>query len=82
MDHSGTVTFANMMTTADLLLKIRIDTVPELDELFVLNLINVSRVSTVKFLNFRMPENIAVMYLKFKQKMPNLREFHQKVQME
>ena len=45
VDHSGTVTFANMMTMANLLLKIRIDTVPELDELFVVNLVNVSRVN-------------------------------------
>ena len=30
---------------------------------------------TVKFLNFRMQENFAVIYLKFR---PNLRGFHQK----
>ena len=33
---------------------------------------------TVKFLNFRMPENIAVIYLKFKQRRQTLWEFHQK----
>ena len=32
--------------------------------------------STVKFLNFRTPENFAVIYLKFKQ-MPKLRVFYQ-----
>ena len=31
----------------------------------------------VKFLNFRIPENFAVIYLKFKQKRPNLRIFNQ-----
>ena len=34
--------------------------------------------STLKFLNFRMPENFAVIYLKFKQKAQNLRFFCQK----
>ena len=38
----------------------------------------VSELFTIKFLNFRTPDNIAVIYLKFKQKTPNLREFHQK----
>ena len=33
---------------------------------------------TVNFLNFQTPENFAVIYLKFKQKCPNLRVFHQK----
>ena len=33
---------------------------------------------TVKFLNFRMPENYAVIYQKFKTKKPNLRVFQQK----
>ena len=34
---------------------------------------------TVKFINFRTPENFAVIYLKFNQeKRPNLREFRQK----
>ena len=33
---------------------------------------------TVKFLNFGTPENFAVIYLKFKQKKPNLRVFRQK----
>ena len=32
----------------------------------------------VKFLNFRMPENFAVIYLKFKTNRPNLSVFHQK----
>ena len=50
VDHSGTVTLADRMTSVDLLLKISIDTVPELDELFVVNLINVSRVSISKLI--------------------------------
>ena len=33
--------------------------------------------STVKFLSFGMPENFAVIYLKFKQKSPNLKVFCQ-----
>ena len=33
--------------------------------------------NTVKFLNFWMPENFAVIYLKFKQRSPNLRVFCQ-----
>ena len=33
---------------------------------------------TVKFLNFRTPENFAVIYLKFKQRGQNLRVFPQK----
>ena len=32
----------------------------------------------VKFLNLQMPENFAVIYLKFKTKKPNLRVYHQK----
>ena len=31
---------------------------------------------TIKFLNFRMPENFAVIYLQFKQR-PKLKVFHQ-----
>ena len=34
--------------------------------------------NAVKFLNFRTPENLAVIYLKFKTKWPNLRVFCQK----
>ena len=34
--------------------------------------------NTVKFLNFRTPENLAVIYLEFKTKWPNLRVFCQK----
>ena len=37
-----------------------------------------SPVTTVKFLNFRTPENFAVIYLKFKQKRPKLSLFCQK----
>ena len=33
---------------------------------------------TVKFLNFRMPENFTVIYLNFKQKTSHLRVFRQK----
>ena len=33
--------------------------------------------ATVKFLKFRMPENVAVIYLKIQAKRPNLRVFHQ-----
>ena len=33
---------------------------------------------TVKFLNFRTPENFGLIYLKFRQKRPNLRLFCQK----
>ena len=35
-------------------------------------------VGTVKFLNFRMPENFAVIYLKFKQKAQTFRVFPKK----
>ena len=35
-------------------------------------------VFTIKFLNFRTPENFVVIFLKIKQKRPNLRLFHQK----
>ena len=39
-------------------------------------------VNTVKFLNFRMPENFAVMHLKFKQRGQTLRYFVENMQME
>ena len=39
-------------------------------------------VITVKFLNFRTPENFAVIYLKFKQKAQTLGFFVKKMQME
>ena len=39
-------------------------------------------VSTVKFLNFRMPENFALMYLKFKQRGQTIGYFIKKMQME
>ena len=39
-------------------------------------------VFTVKFLNFRTPENIAVIYLKFKQRGQTLECFAKKMQME
>ena len=45
VDHSGNVTFANQQLTADLGLKVRGDTAPELDELFVVQIIAVTRVS-------------------------------------
>ena len=38
--------------------------------------------NTVKFLNFRMPENIVVIYLKFKQRGQILGYFIKKMQME
>ena len=37
---------------------------------------------TVKFLNFRTPENIAVIYLKFKQRLQIIGNFIKKVQIE
>ena len=33
---------------------------------------------TVKFINFRTPENIAIIYLKFKQRRQTIAKFHQK----
>ena len=39
---------------------------------------NTKPASTVKFLNFRMPENFAVIQLKLKTKRPNLMVFYQK----
>ena len=36
------------------------------------NSLQTQAVGTVKFLNFRMPENLAVIYLKFKQKAQTL----------
>ena len=44
VDHQGNVTFINQQLTSDLELKVRGDTVPELDELFVVELVVVSRV--------------------------------------
>ena len=44
VDHSGIVTFGNLITTADLPLKVRTDTVPELDEVFFVQLTGVSQV--------------------------------------
>ena len=41
----------------------------------------VDETGTVKFLNFRTPENIAVIYLKFKQRGQTLGNFTKKVQM-
>ena len=44
VDHTGVVTFGNFITTADLPLKVRTDTVPELDEVFFVQLTGVSQV--------------------------------------
>ena len=43
---------------------------------------NEPSMSTVKFLNFRMPEIFAVVYLKFKQRGRSLRYFVKSMQME
>ena len=40
------------------------------------------KLSTVKFQNFRIPENFAVIYLKFKRRCQNLGYFVKKMQME
>lgn len=45
VDHQGNVTFSNGQLSADLGLKVRGDTVAELDELYVVQLTAVSRVS-------------------------------------
>ena len=44
VDHQGNVTFTNNQLSADLGLKVRGDTMAELDELFVVQLTAVSRV--------------------------------------
>ena len=43
---------------------------------------SIQNVETAKFLNFRMPENFAVIYLKFKQRGQSLRYFIKMMQME
>ena len=45
VDHNGTVTFGHDIVTADIGLKVRGDTLPELDELFVVHLTAVSKVN-------------------------------------
>lgn len=46
VDHTGNVTFSNGQLYADLGLKVRGDTVPELDEMFIVELTAISRVSS------------------------------------
>jgi hypothetical protein len=44
VDHTGNVTFSNEQLSGDIGLKVRGDPIPELDELFIIEIIAVSRV--------------------------------------